>query len=73
MKLFNPSRKIRRTYDRLFRRDPATANVFLLLVELADKKGQVRLGPCPEAEIADLTAARFDNPRAYQLPGEPKR
>ena len=73
MKLCNPSRKIRRAYDRLFRRDPATANVFLLLAELADKKGQVRLGPYPETEIADLMAARFDNPRAYQLPGEPKR
>jgi hypothetical protein len=73
MSAFTPSRKFRRDYDRLFKRDPAAANVFLLLAELTDEKGQVRLGPCPEAEIQELMAARFEDPRAYQLPGGPKR
>jgi hypothetical protein len=70
---FTPSRRFRRDYDRLFRKDPAAANVFLLLAELADEKGQVRMGPCPEEEIADLMTARFDDCRAYQLPGGPNR
>lgn len=68
MSTFTPSRRFRRDYDRLFRKDPAAANVFLLLAELADEKGQIRIeNPFPEAEIARLMAARFDDPRAYQL------
>ena len=45
------------------------ANLFLLLAELADENGQVRLGPDPEAELAVLMAARFEDPTAYQLEG----
>ncbi|MCX5829211.1 MAG: hypothetical protein NTV58_14585 [Deltaproteobacteria bacterium] len=72
MKKFN--RKFRRDYDRIFKKDPAAANVFLLLAELADKKGQVVLNnPFPEVEIQRLMAARFNDPRAYQLSGGPKR
>jgi len=71
MKHFTPSRRFRRHYDRLFRKDPAAANVMLLLAELADTKGQVRFEtPYPEAEIQKLMAVRFDDPRAYQLGGE---
>jgi hypothetical protein len=71
---FTPSRRFRRDYDRLFRKDPAAANVMLLLAELADEKGQVRFdNPDPVAEIAGLIAARFIDPRAYQLPGGPRR
>ena len=74
MSTFSPNRKFKRDYDRLFRKDPAAANVFLLLAELADDKGQVRLEtPFPEVEIQRLMAARFTDPRAYQLPGGPKR
>ncbi|MCK9391545.1 MAG: hypothetical protein WCW53_06885 [Syntrophales bacterium] len=74
MKPFTPSRHFRRTYDHLFKKDPATANIFLLLAELANEAGQVQLGPCPEVELQQLMAARFNNPRAYQLPGGgPKR
>ncbi len=74
MSTFTPPRHFRRDYDRLFRKDPAAANVMLLLCELADEKGQVRLtSPFPEVEIQRLMTARFDNPRAYQLPGGPKR
>lgn len=71
--MFVPNRHFRRDYNRLFRRDPVAANVFLLLAELADERGRVCLGPNPEAEIADLMKARFDNPHAYQLPRGPKR
>ena len=67
------TRKFRRDYNRLFKRDPAAANVMLLLYELADDKGQVHMGPCPEAEIQQLMTTRFDDCRAYQLPGGPKR
>lgn len=74
MKPFTHSRRFRREYDRLFRKDPAGANVFLLLAELADARGETRFNsPDPSAEIADLMAARFTDPKAYQLPGGPKR
>ena len=72
--IFAPNRQFRRDYDQLYRKDPAAANVFLLLCELADEKGQVRFEtPFPEAEIQRLMAARFDDPYAYQLQGGPKR
>lgn len=71
---FTPSKRFRRDYDRLFRKDPAAANVFLLLAELADEHGAARFDtPDPAAEIARLMAARFTDPRAYQLPGGPRR
>jgi hypothetical protein len=74
MKPFTSSRRFRRKYDHFFRTDPATANVFLLMAELADERGEVRLDtPFPEIEIQRLMAARFDDCRAYQLPGGPKR
>lgn len=70
---FFPNRQFRRDYDRLFRKDPAAANVLLLLAELADERGEVHFDGPPEAELAVLMAARFEDPRAYQLPGGPKR
>lgn len=74
MSAFIPSRRFRREYDRLFRKDPAAANVFLLLAELANKHAEVRIdSPCPEAEVQRLLVARFEDPRAYSLPGGPKR
>jgi len=70
MSTFTPSRRFSCDYDRLFRKNPAAANVFLLLAELADEKGQV---VTDERELQRLMAVRFENPRAYQLPGGPKR
>jgi hypothetical protein len=61
---FKPNRKFKRDYDRLFQQDPMGANMFLLLCELADEKGQVITH---EAEIAELMAARFENPEEYAL------
>lgn len=72
--MFKPSRRFRRHYDRLFRKDPAAANVMLLLAELANENGEIQFNaPEPAAEIARLMAARFEDPRAYQLSGGPKR
>lgn len=72
--MFKSNRKFKRHYDRLYRKDPAAANVFLLLCELADDKGQVKFEtPFPEAEIQLLMLARFDDPLEYQLPGGAKR
>ena len=67
----NCSRKLRRDYNRAFRKNPAAANMLLLLCELADDKGQVIVKD--EEELARLFNARFDDPRSYQLDGGPKR
>lgn len=62
---FTPNRRFRRDYNRLFKKDPAAANVFLLLCELADDRGQVET---TEEELAILLNARFgNNPRRYSL------
>jgi len=72
--MFAVTRKFRRDYDRIFREDPAAANTFLLLAELADGKGDVKFKTsCPSLDIYQLMTARFDDPLAYQLPGGPKR
>lgn len=63
---FTPNRKFRRDYNRLFRKDPAAANMLLLLCELADEHGQVRT---TDAELASLMTLRFEDPAAYRLPG----
>jgi hypothetical protein len=71
--MFKPNRLFRSDYNRLFRKDPEAANTLLLLAELADDKGQVKLGPCPEVEIQQLLVARFEDKKAYQLLGGPKK
>ncbi len=70
---FIPNRRFKRDYDRIFKKDPVAANVFLLMCELADEKGQVTFSEPAEVEIQHLLMARFDDLRAYQLPGGPKR
>jgi len=64
---FRPNKRFKKDYDKLFRKDPIGANLFLLLAELANEKGQVRLGPNPDEELSELMAARFEDPEAYQL------
>ncbi len=63
-------RKIKRDYDYLFfKKDPIEANIFLLLAELANDRGEVKLNtPDQSAAISLLMLARFDNLSAYQLP-----
>ncbi len=63
---FKPNRKFRKKYDKLFKKDPLSANVFFLICELADEKGQV---VTDEKEIADLMAVRFNDPQEYALGG----
>lgn len=55
---------LKKTYDQLFKRNPKAANLFLLLTELADERGQIRTD---EKELAELMAARFEDPRRYAL------
>ena len=62
---FRPNRRFKKKYDKIFRKDPAAANLFLLLCELADEKGQVIISD--EGEIANLMAARFEDSEEYQL------
>jgi hypothetical protein len=66
---FIPNRKFKRDYDRIYKKDPVAANVFLLMCELADEHGQVKFTEPAEVEIQRLLMARFDDLRAYQLPG----
>lgn len=61
---FIPNRKFKRQYDRIFRKDPGAANLFLLLSELADERGQV---VTDEKQLAELMAERFEDFREYQL------
>ena len=61
---FRPNRKFKKEYDRLFKENPLGANAYLLLCELSDKRGQVFINP---QELAELVAARFENPEEYAL------
>ena len=61
---FNPNRKFKKEYDRIFRQDPEAANLFLLLCELANEKGEVVSN---EEELAILMDARFNDYRESQL------
>ena len=61
---FKPNHIFHQEYDRLYRLDPLTANVFLLLCELADDKGEVQTS---DDEICRLLAERYSDPWSYQL------
>lgn len=61
---FKPDRKFHNDYDRLYKKDPMGANMFLLLCEIADENGQVMTN---EAEIAELMVVRFNDPEEYAL------
>ncbi len=62
--MFKPNKHFRKKYDALFRLDPLTANVFLLLAELADENGEVKID---DSELLRLAVARFEDPRRYQF------
>jgi len=61
---FKPNRRFKREYKRLFKQDPLAANTFLLLCDLADRKGQVKTN---EEELVELIAVRFEDLGKYQL------
>ena len=68
---FVPSRRFMRAYDRLFKTDPVTANVLLMLCKLAGSNGKVVFPGDEKAvnrKLRDLLLARFEDPKAYQLP-----
>lgn len=58
------NKRFKRDYDRIFRKDPESANLFLLLFELSNERGEV---VTDERELARLFKARFEDPREYQL------
>ena len=62
--MFWPNKRFRKKYDKLFKKDPEQANLFLLLCELADEKGKTKTDP---TELAELFAARFNDPKGYSL------
>lgn len=63
------NKKLKRQYDQIFKKSPEAANLFLLLTELADEKGQVQTD---EKELAELMAVRFEDPKQYAFGGKVK-
>ena len=61
---FKPNRAFKKDYNKLFKDNPATANTYLLICELADDKGRVK---ATEEELFTLFRIRFNNPMEYQL------
>jgi len=61
---FKPNRKFKKRYDRIFEKTPIAANLFLLIAELANEEGRVKI---TEIELAELFTARFEDPREYSL------
>jgi len=62
--MFNPNKKFKKDYDRLFKANPEGANVFLLLCELANKNSEVEID---DNELTILFNARFNHPEEYSL------
>lgn len=65
-----PDRRLKKKYRQIFKKDPLSANIFLLLYELAGPDGRVALPKNPEEidrELASLMQARFQDPRGRQL------
>ncbi len=67
---FAPNRRFRKSYRKIFKKDPVAANLFLLLCELAGPDGEVILPNDPEKvdrELRDLMVARFEDLWGWQL------
>lgn len=63
---FRQNKRVRKDYNRIFRKNPEAANLFLLLCELSYKEGRVITD---ESELARLMAKRFSDPAKYALKG----
>ena len=61
--MFNPNKKFWKDYNKLFKRDPRDANIFLLLCELADEKGRVEID---EEDLTTLANLRFPDASLHQ-------
>ena len=68
--LIKQNRKFKKRYDLLFQKNPLGANMLLLIFEVANGMGRVKT---TEEELTALFNARFEDPRAYPLPGGPDR
>ena len=62
---FKPNRKFKRDYDQIFKEDALSANLLLLLCELADDDGQVKFAD--DDDLVELIQARFSDPEEYAL------
>ena len=62
--IFKPNGEFKKDYDRIFKENPRTANLYLLICELADERGEVKTN---EQELADLMMVRFNDPWEYAL------
>ena len=60
------NKRFRKKYNRIYRKDPEAANLWLLIAELADKRGQTETSP---EELKILFEARFTDPREYAFGG----
>jgi len=61
---FKPNHRFKAKYIHIFKQNPEAANLFLLLAELADAKGQVATN---EETLVRLFNERFPDPGAYAL------
>lgn len=64
------NKAFRDDYDKIFKEDPAAANIFLLLFDLADSNGRVHFkGTEDQAEdqLAVLFNARFNDATEHQF------
>ena len=62
---FKPNRKFKRVYNQIFKEDPFSANLLLLLCELADGDGRVEFAE--DDDLVKLIKARFSDPEEYAL------
>ena len=65
--MFTPGKRFKKDYDKLFKEDPVSANLMLLLCDIADKDGNFIIQEPADAELSRLMNARFNNISAYQL------
>lgn len=68
MTAFKPNGKFKKEYNKLFKSNPFQANLFLLLCELANDKGEVLFDDDKAyKELGILMEARFNDPEGYAL------
>ena len=65
--MFTPGKRFKKDYDKLFKEDPVSANLMLLLCDIADENGKFIIAEPVEDEICRLMSARFNDVSAYQL------
>lgn len=66
---FTANKTFKKDYNKEFKRDPIAANLFLLLCELANDRGEIHFSPNenPAKILNKLMSIRFEDPKAYQL------